>query len=130
MATVYPSTLPQPLVDGFSAVVASGAIRSDMPMHQAQRRVYKTMPHAFTLTFIMSVTEWGEWYQWVNTYGFRWFEMELPSMYAGRLDADVSALLIRFTSAISAVNVSATDVQIAMTAELAPSAISAWLDNT
>lgn len=130
MATQYPSAYPQPLVEGFVASVASGAIRSDMPTHQAQRRVFKTMPHVFNMTFIMSVTQWGEWYQWVNTYGFRWFEMQLPSMYAGRVDADVSALLIRFTSNINAVNVSATDVRITMTAELAPSAISVWLDAT
>jgi hypothetical protein len=88
------------------------------------------MPHTFTLAFVMSVQEWGEWRQWVTTYGFRWFEMNLPTFYAGNISEDVSAVLIRFTSDITASNVSATDVRVNVEAELAPSAIAAWLEAT
>lgn len=168
MATVYPSTLPKPVLDGYSAEVSSGVIRADMPMHQAQRRVYNTMPHTFTLAFIMSVEKWGEWYRWVNTNGFRWFEIELLTFYSGRgltwtpaelqlftegigfeaglalnfidngyavntatvLPSVYTPVLIRFTSDISAVNVSAKDVRVTVMAELAPSAIATWLEAT
>lgn len=168
MATQYPSTLPQPLLEGFSATVDAGVIRAEMPTHQAQRRVYNTMPHTFTLAFIMSVEEWGSWYRWVNTNGFRWFDIELLTFYSGRtlsrtvgelqlftegigyekglalnfvtndyavitetvVPAAYSPVTIRFTSDITASNVSATDVRVTVMAELAPSAIATWLDAT
>lgn len=128
MATQYPAEFPQPLLDGFAATVAMGVIRSDMASHQAQRRVYRTMPHSFTLTFVMSVEQWGSWYRWVSANGFSWFEMELPALYAGRLGALVSAAPIRFTSDVAAANVSASHVRVSVSAEISPSAIGAWLE--
>lgn len=125
MTTAYPPTFPQPLFDGFSAMVDMGVVRSDMPSHQAQRRVFNTMPHAFTLTFVMSVNDWGLWEQWVGVYGYRWFLMDLPTMYAGKTGNNTSAILIRFTSDVSAANVSSNSVQVSVSAELAPSAIGA-----
>jgi len=129
MPTEYPSTLPQPLLQGFSMSVASGVIRSDMDTHQAQRRVFNTMPHVFSMSFIMSIVEWEAWARWVDEYGFRWFEIELPTMYAGRDDLDKKATLIRMTSIGAASPVSGQHVQIAVTAEIAPSAIAAYIEN-
>lgn len=130
MAIQYPANFPQPLLEGFAATVSMGVIRAESPSHQVQRRVYKTMPHVFTMSFIMSVVQWGSWYRWVNTNGFSWFEMNLPTLYAGRLGEDVSPVLIRIISDVTGANVSATDVRVNVTAELAPSAIAAWLEAT
>ena len=125
--TAYPSTLPSPLLDGFSASVAMGVIRADLPMHEAQRRVFTTMPHSFALTFKMSVIDWGIWYQWVSLNAYGWFTMNLPTMYAGLASQLVSPVLIRFTSDLSAANVTGSDVQITVAAEIAPSMISGYL---
>ena len=129
MTTQYPSSLPQPLLQGFSMMVASGVIRSDMDTHQQQRRVFSNMPHVFSMSFIMSIVEWEAWARWVDDYGFRWFQIELPTMYAGRDDLDKKATLIRMTSIGAAAPVSGQHVQIAVTAEIAPSAIAEYIES-
>ena len=128
--TDYPSSLPAPLIEGFMATVSMGVIRSDAPGHQAQRRVFSTMPHGFSLSFIMSISQWGSWSQWVGVNGYRWFTMDLPTLYAGRAGAKVLPVTIRFVSDVSAVNVSASSVRASVQAETAPSFISAYLDAT
>lgn len=127
MATAYPSTLPLPKIEGFSATVSSGLIKTEMPIHQAQRRVFNTMPHQFSMTFVMSVELWALWYVWVSSNGYRWFEMNLPTMYAGLASSVLSPVIIRFVSDLSAVNVSQTDVQVTVAAEIAPSMIADYL---
>jgi hypothetical protein len=129
MPTQYPETFPQPLLQGFSMSVASGVIRSDMDTHQAQRRVFSTMPHVFSMSFILSLVEWDAWARWVAEYGFRWFEIEIPTMYAGRETLDKKATLIRLTAVGAAAPVSGQHVQIAVTAEIAPSAIADYIEN-
>lgn len=129
MPTQYPETFPQPLIMGFGMSVASGVIRSDMDTHQAQRRVFETMPHVFSMSFVMSISEWNEWARWIEVYGHRWFEIELPTMYAGRLEAATSPVLIRLTSDVPAATVSGEHVQISVSAEMAPSMIGVYLDN-
>lgn len=126
--TDYPSTFPLPKIEGFTATVASGLIKTEQPTQQAQRRVFSTMPHRFSLTFVMSVTTWALWHNWVASNGYRWFAMNLPTMYAGLVAADLSPVLIRFTSDLSVTTVSLTDVQITVTAEIAPSAIVAYME--
>ena len=128
MPTAYPSTLPQPLIAGFGAVVASGVIRDESPAHQEQRRVFTTMPHSVSLSLVMGLTEWDAWARWVNENGFTWFEMSLPSLYAGRTGDDLSAVLIRFTSNVPAAAVSGEHVQVTMQAEFAPSMIAQYLE--
>ena len=103
MATSYPTTFPSPQLDGLSAMVDMGLIKTDRPMNQAQRRLYATMPHTFSLTFNMSISTWGLWYNWVIANGFRWFTINLPSLYAGRTGDWASPVLVRFTSDLSAV---------------------------
>lgn len=128
MATAYPSTFRLPRIEGFGASVDAGLISADGPTDQVQRRVYETMPHVFTMTFVMPVAEWSAWHGWVRIYGFRWFEMSLPSMYAGLAGAERSPILIRFTSpVITASMVADNVVSITVTAEMAPSMIADYL---
>jgi len=129
MATSYPTTFPSPQLDGLSAMVDMGLIKTDRPMNQAQRRLYATMPHTFSLTFNMSISTWGLWYNWVIANGFRWFTINLPSLYAGRTGDWASPVLVRFTSDLSAANITATDVRINVMAEAAPSMIATYLVN-
>lgn len=128
--SVYPATFPAPLINGYSLTVASGVIRSDMDTQQAQRRVFNTMPHAYTLSFIMTLAQWGEWQQWADTYGYRWFEMNLPSFYAGQDNLRIAPVIIRFTSGISAANLSTDIVQLLVSAEMAPSMYAQYLEAT
>ena len=106
-----------------------GLIKTDRPMTRAQRRLYATMPHTFSLTFNMSISTWGLWYNWVIANGFRWFTINLPSLYAGRTGDWASPVLVRFTSDLSAANITATDVRINVMAEAAPSMIATYLVN-
>lgn len=127
MPTQYPSSLPQPLVSGFGAVVASGVIRSGSDTHQEQRRVFETMPHSFTLTFIMDLSAWDAWARWIADHGHRWFEIELPTMYAGKTGLFKAPVLVRLTSDVPAAMVSGEHVQVAVLAEMAPSMIDQYL---
>lgn len=97
-------------------------------MHQAQRRVFTTMPHAIALSFVMTVTQWGIWEPWVKSNAYDWFEIDLPSLYSGQLGKRLSPHLIRFTSGLSVINVTESSVQISVTAEFAPSMITKYLD--
>ena len=128
MATKYPVSFPCPLINGYRMSVASGVIRSDMSFHQAQRRVFTTMPHAIVLSFMMPVTMWANWQQWVTNNAFKWFEMNLPSMYAGLAGTRTTATLIRFTGNVTADSVTEQHVQVTVTAEMAPSMIGKYLE--
>lgn len=130
MATQYPDSLPCPLLQDFSVYVASGVIRSEVNGNQAQRRVFKSMPHVFSLSFAMSIQQWGAWQNWVSAYGYSWFEMNLPSMYAGQEGKLMKATLIRFTSPVSVSSTTEQHVQVSVTAEMAPSAIAKFLEVT
>lgn len=126
--TAYPSTLPMPQIEGFSAMVSSGLIKTEEPTHQAQRRVFSSMPHRFGLTFVMSVSAWAQWHSWAVTNGYRWFTMNLPTLYAGLSGTSLSPVLVRFVSDISVTTVSLTDVQITVAAETSPSMIVDYLE--
>lgn len=126
--TAYPSDYPQPLLEGFAAQIAMGVIRAQGPTDQAQRRIHTTMPHTFSLTFIMTVAQWGLWYQWMIANGYKWFTMNLPTLYAGLGGGTLSPVLIRLTSnSIVATNVSGSAVQVTVAAEIAPSMITQYL---
>ena len=125
MPTVYPNNFPDPTIEGFSISVASGVIRSSEPSSQVQRRVFKTMPHSFTLRFVISTVRWFSWQQWVTKNGYKWFTMNLPSMYAGKSDSCASPLFIRFTSDVQANAITNEYFEVMVTAETAPSVPSA-----
>ncbi len=126
MATSYPSNLANPLISGFGITVASGALRSTMPGSQVQRRAFDTMPHTFRLAFSMSVTDWADWQAWVALNAHDWFNMDLPSMYAGKVATLTTPTLIRFISPITAAIMSAEHVQLSVSAEIAPSMIARY----
>ena len=113
----YPATLPGPVIEGLGARVAMGVLRSDMDTHQAQRRVFQTMPHSFTLVFRMTLVQWAQWQLWALADGYRWFELDLPSLYAGRVALPTSPLLVRFTSSFAATLLAGDVVQVTVTAE-------------
>lgn len=128
MAIQYPTTFPCPLLDGFGITVAMGVIRSDNKMHQAQRRVFNTMPHVFTMSFAMTLPVWAAWQQWVNNNGYQWFQMSLPNMYAGQAGKLTTPTLIRFVSPITSSNLTESHVRLSVTAEMAPSMIRNYLE--
>jgi hypothetical protein len=104
-----------------------GVVRSDDVTHEQQRRVFKSMPHTFSLVFILSLGEWAQWKAWVTENGYRWFEIALPTLYDGRVDGTLA--VIRLTSEVSA-SLRANDVvQVSVTAELSPSMVSNYLAN-
>lgn len=123
MAVSYPSSLACPQLSGFGISVSSGVLRSDMAGAQVQRRAYDTMPHSFRLSFAMSVIDWGNWQAWVTDNAYSWFEMDLPSMYAGRDGVEKTPTLIRFVSGVTVTNLTERHVQISVVAEMAPSII-------
>jgi hypothetical protein len=128
MPTQYPATLPGPTIEGLGIRVGMGVVRSDMDTHQVQRRVFSSMPHSFTLAFTLSLAQWAQWQLWVLANAYRWFEIDLPSLYAGRIAANTSPALIRFTSNVTATMRSAEHVQVAVAAEMAPSMIDGYLE--
>jgi len=130
MATAYPSTLVQPQLDGLKISVASGVARSDVPGAQVQRRIYATMPHTFSLSFAMTLAQWSDWQAWVAVNGYNWFTMYLPSMYAGLDELLTTPTLIRFTSSISASNLSQDHIRVSVMAEMAPTMIARFHENT
>lgn len=125
MATAYPSSLPLPTIDGFGIAVASGAIRSAIPGHQQQRRVFTSMPQTFSLRFVVRTAQLMSWQSWMRANGFKWFRISLPSMYAGQSSACSSPLLIRLISDIAISAILYDRYEIVVTAEAAPSAAAA-----
>ena len=126
----YPATLPAPDMAGFAGEVDMGVIRSDLPARQAQRRVHNVMPHSFTIAFTMTVAEWGRWYIWALASGYHWFTLDLPTLYAGLGSGSLSPVTIRLTGPIMQSALSSDAVRVTVEAEIAPSAIGAFLANT
>lgn len=123
MPLSYPSSFACPLLSGFNISVAAGVLRAQEPGAQVQRRAFDTMPHVFQLSFAMSVTDWSAWQAWVTDNAFDWFNMDLPSMYAGLAKTQKTPTLIRFVSPISVSTLTEQHVQLSVTAEMAPSMI-------
>jgi hypothetical protein len=123
----YPSTFPLPAAEGLRFSVGSGLVRAEGSTNQAQRRVFDTMPHVFEMTFVMGLRTFSLWWDWAMLNGFRWFDMNLPTMYAGQAGTALSAVTIRFVSDISTVFVAQDTVQVSVSAESAPSMIADYL---
>lgn len=130
MTTIYPTTYAAPLIAGLTMQVASGVVRSDVPGAQVQRRVFKTMPHTYMLSFAMSLADWADWQAWVAQYAHGWFSIYLPGMYAGLSGNTTAPTLIRFISPVTSVNLAQDKVQLSVMAEIAPSMISKFHENT
>ncbi|MCA3575528.1 MAG: hypothetical protein IOC86_16535 [Aestuariivirga sp.] len=130
MPTPYPTGFPMPTIGGFGATVSMGVLRPGEDTHQLQRRVFTNMPHNFALSFTMTLAQWAQWQAWVMNNGYRWFEMNLATLYAGSFNQVTSTVVIRLTSGLSAVLMSHDVVQVTVNAELAPSAIARFLEGT
>lgn len=130
MAAAYPSTLVQPQLNGLTIGVGAGVARSDVPGAQVQRRIFATMPHSFTLSFAMTLAQWSDWQAWVKVNAYSWFTMYLPSMYAGLDGLLTTPTLIRFTSPITASNLSQDHIRVSVMAEMAPTMIARFHENT
>lgn len=126
--TDYPTTLPKPSLAGFNLTAGGGVIRDDNPMSKVQRRVFNTMPHTLSLVFFIPAGQRVDWYNWVKTYGYRWFYIALPTMYAGLVGTKTSPVLIRFTSSVEMQSMSMLMLQATVSAEMAPSMISKVLE--
>lgn len=129
MATQYPTDYPPALLDGFSIQVQSGVIRSGNMGPTSQRRLHNTMPHTFNLSFSMTLAQWANWQAWVEANAYSWFELRIPSMYSGRTYDVVGATLLRFISPVTIDQMTADDVRATVTAEIAPSMISQYIEN-
>lgn len=126
-SSVYPTTFPGPIIESFSANVAMGVIRADSAVHQAQRRVFTTMPQTFSMLFILDVEQWATWQQWAGAYGYRWFQMSLPTLYSGADAQRLVPTIIRFTSPFSVTALAQTKFQVSVNAETSPSMIAQYL---
>jgi hypothetical protein len=127
MATQYPDKYPCPQLDGFSQTVSMGVARTEIPYHQAQRRIYKTMPTTVSMTFVMTISQLGDWQNWILQNGFDWFWMNLPGLYAGREDKNTSAVLVRLVSGVSVSSLSSTHVEVSCAVEYSPSMVGVYL---
>ncbi|MGA1372885.1 MAG: hypothetical protein ACO3Z6_14940 [Pseudomonadales bacterium] len=124
----YPATFPCVQINGYRLDAEMGAIRTEIPMSQVQRRVFRTMPHVIALSFVMTVPEWGTWQAWIKNNAYDWFTISLPSLYAGKSGSRMSPHVIRFTSPVVASNVTDSHVQVSVAAEMSPSMITQYLD--
>jgi len=119
---VYPDSLPCAQIKPYSITVDMGLVRTAMEGgHMRQRRMYRTMPHAFALEFIMTPVDLGAWQEWVNVNAYDYFLMpKLESMYSGKLFEIASPHSIRFTGNLAIENVVYGWVRVRVTAELDP----------
>ena len=103
MANKYPSSFPCPLIQGTAAEIYSAAIRTPFEGgNTRQRRIHRQIPHAFKLTwFLKQVNLYGLWLNWMNVNGWDWFEMDLPSAYAGLQGKELYPHSVRLMSDLS-----------------------------
>jgi hypothetical protein len=122
MAVTYPESFRCAQITPYQISVDMGVLRTPMDGGATrQRRVYRTMPHTFSLDFIMTVQELGAWQDWVNVHGYDFFTInKLESMYAGQLGEIASPHSIRFTSNLTIDNPVYGWVRVKVSAELDP----------
>lgn len=76
----WPSVLPTPTIEGYALNVDMGLTRTEMEKGIAkQRRRYRTMPTKATVQFAVSQAQFTTFQNWVHSFGFEWFEMNLTS---------------------------------------------------
>lgn len=125
MTRSYPSSLPCPLVDGYSVAVKMNDYSSDSPIHNNQRRTFANIPHFFALTFVVNRTQWHDWYTFIKSYGYQWFSINLQTMYAAKTTGDkrTSPIDIRLTSPIRVTSMTKDYFKIQVNAESSPTAL-------
>jgi len=117
----YPAAFACAQVLPYHIDVNMGVIRTPMESgHARQRRMFRTMPHLFTLEFVMKAVELGRWQSWVNEFAYDYFSLDLESMYSGLLGQITIPHDVRFTSNLTIDNVTYEWVRVRVQAELSP----------
>ena len=87
-STDYPANFPCPDRGNYSILLDSGLLRdaSEYPAPE-QRREYDQLPGMVSVSFTLPVLQLYAWQTWMNTNGFKWFNIELahPFMAQGTL---------------------------------------------
>lgn len=128
MPVTYPSTLPCPMIEGYSIDVDAGLIRSKERGLPTQRRVYQTMPQSVKCKFTLSFRQWGHFQSFLANEATDWFWIDLPSMYAGLKSKRTFPHLVRLVSQIAIDTKSATHITASVTLEMAPSNFKQYLE--
>jgi hypothetical protein len=98
--TTYPAEFQCAQITPYTIAVDMGVLRTQMEGGGArQRRLYRTMPTVYSLEFVMTVGELGDWQVWVNDHAYDWFLIDNLESYKAGLEGQVSSPhTIRFIS--------------------------------
>ena len=124
----YPTSLPCPMIEGYSIDVDMGVLRSKERGFPQQRRNFTTMPHVIKCKFSLSLKQWGYWQEFFSREALGWFWLDLPSMYAGLKNVRTVPHLVRLTDVVTIDTRSSTHITASVTLELAPSTIKKYLE--
>jgi len=120
----YPSTLPDPLIEGYQIDVDMGVVRTAFGSGVArQRRLYRNMPEIYTWAFTVPVKDLYAWQEWVKSNAYSWFKMNIFSSDSSRQNPTkvCTPHVVRFISELSITPLNRDQhVQISVTGELAP----------
>ena len=121
MAELYPDNFPLPLRDPYAYMVDMGVVRTAMESGgPRQRRRYGSMPHYFTLEFIVAVSDLLGWQQWVNSNAYDWFELPLVNVITIGQSLCENYCLARFISDLNISVLTKDYFRIGVDAELMP----------
>jgi hypothetical protein len=114
------------MVEGFGAEVSATVQRTTFEGgNTKQRRNHRALPHMMRLRWTLPQTAYGIWTNWMNMYGWDWFEIALPSAVAGIKRTQLTPHSIRLTSDVDAELVNTTKGfywQVSVEAEFVPPA--------
>jgi hypothetical protein len=122
---VYPASFPIADRQPYAYAVDMGVVRSDFAAGNArQRRAYRVMPHALSLTFHLRFEELFLWQNWVNEFAYSWFHCPVSTMYAGGplIPTNLAYELLRFTGDLAVQSDGWNLVAVTVPAELSPDA--------
>lgn len=80
--TAYPANYPKPARSGITGHIDPGIRRTSVPAALAnQVTVFNSPEDGLSLTFEMTNDWYAVWYEWVRTYAWMWFEMDIVSRH-------------------------------------------------
>lgn len=121
MMSTYPPTFACPQIEAFSVNVNMGVVRSDIDRGMnKQYRMQNTMPHLFSVRFVMTLKQYGLWQRWMVHHLGEWFLMNLPSMHAGLVSKRMIPHIVRNVSDFEISYVTQEHVAISIQMELHP----------
>lgn len=117
----YPSNYPLPTRDPYAFAVDMGVARTAMESGNVrQRRTYPSMPHAFSLQFVVPREDVDGWLRWVNNNAYDWFELPLVNYITTGLPNCAAYCFARFTSDLAARAMTQKHFAFSVDAELQP----------